>query len=82
MRAAEELGYRIPEDIRIMSMMDEWCAPFLTPSMSTVNYPREAVAREAVRNLHQMIQGEELHMQRIFVPYTISYRESTEGRKE
>lgn len=82
MRAVMELGYRIPDDIRIMSLMNDWPAPFLSPSLSTVNYPREAVAKEVVRNLHQMILGEQMHMQQLFVPYTISYRESTEGIAE
>jgi len=77
LRAIQKSGYRVPEDIKLVSLMDDWFASFVTPSISSIHYPLEQIAHEAVRLLCSQIRGDKLISQDVRIPFTFIPREST-----
>lgn len=57
-RAILESGKRIPEDVSIVGFDGINMTNFMYPSLTTVRQPGEKMAREAVRLLHEAIEGE------------------------
>ena len=56
--ALKEAGRRIPEDVGVVGFDDLRMAPFLTPPLTTVRAPTEAVGRSAAQQLFRMLAGE------------------------
>ena len=56
-RAAHELGLLIPDDIEIIGFNDISAASFLTPPLTTVRLPAEAIGETAVDLLIERIEG-------------------------
>jgi DNA-binding LacI/PurR family transcriptional regulator len=57
--ALQAMGRRVPEDVAVVGFDDVTFAPFLSPPLTTVRVPIEAVGREAVRQLVHVIRGEQ-----------------------
>ncbi|MBP8002243.1 MAG: LacI family DNA-binding transcriptional regulator [Chloroflexi bacterium] len=55
--ALKEAGLRIPHDIKVVGFDDSRMAPFLTPPLTTVRAPTEAVGRSAARQLFCLLEG-------------------------
>ncbi len=51
MRAFQEAGYRIPKDIGIVGFDDISMCQLLTPALTTVNVPKQALGQAAVERL-------------------------------
>lgn len=51
MRAIQELGYSIPEDISIIGCDNIEFSQYVNPPLTTISYPREELGQEAVRIL-------------------------------
>jgi LacI family transcriptional regulator len=54
LRAANNLGIRVPQDLSVVGFDDEESASMVTPALTTVRVPVEQMGRQAVRQL--MIQ--------------------------
>lgn len=58
MRAIKLAGRRIPEDVAVVGFDDVPFARYLSPALTTVRAPIEAVGREAVIQLVRLMKGE------------------------
>jgi LacI family transcriptional regulator len=59
-KALQENGYRIPEDISVVGFDDLYLSGFLTPSLTTVRAPTEEVGRIAAEQLLCLIDEQNL----------------------
>jgi len=57
MLALQEAGVRIPEDVSLVGFDDQTLSAFLTPQLTTVRAPTEAVGRVAGEHLFALLQG-------------------------
>lgn len=74
-QTAKGLGFRIPEDIKVVGFDDVRMASLLTPALTTVRQPVEDMARTAVETLQCMIEGEPYEGTRL-LPVELVIRES------
>ena len=58
-RALQEHGHKVPEDIPVVGFDDLRLSGFLTPSLTTVHAPTEDVGRLAAEQVFCAINGEE-----------------------
>jgi LacI family transcriptional regulator len=58
MRALKMTGCRIPEDVAVVGFDDVPFARYLSPALTTVRAPIEAVGREAIRQLTRLMNGQ------------------------
>lgn len=79
MRACLERGVRIPEDIAIVGFDDVPEGRFHTPSLTTVAPDLQALASSALDRLIRTVEGHSEGPERIFIPWTLRIRESTEA---
>ena len=77
MRAASDLGLRIPNDLSLISYDDIPQAKYLVPRLTTASKDAVRLGREAVRLLLERIQNPTLPRQRINIPAQFILREST-----
>lgn len=75
MRAMAEAGYRVPEDVGIVGFDDIEMAGYLTPPLTTVHVPTEAMGRLAVDLLLDGIGNPSMPLQ-IVVPTELKVRSS------
>lgn len=76
-RAAKEMGVRIPEDISIVSFGDVPFACMLNPPLTTIRQPFQQIGYEAVEMLLKKIHGERLARRHRILPTELIIREST-----
>jgi DNA-binding LacI/PurR family transcriptional regulator len=55
--ALKEAGIHIPEDVSVVGFDDSRLAPFLTPPLTTVRAPTDAVGRSAAQKLFCLLEG-------------------------
>ncbi len=81
MRAALELGWRVPQDIAIIGFDDIEEGGYSTPSLSTIAPDKASIAEHAVELLRRRMDASDLltSMDRI-VGHRLVVRESTVGR--
>lgn len=58
MRRLYELGYRVPDDISIISIDDVSVSSLITPGLTTMRVDREGMIREGLQMLEKMRRGE------------------------
>jgi LacI family transcriptional regulator len=75
-RAAKELGYRVPEDVSIIGFGDIPSAPMTDPSLTTVREPFQEMGYRAADMLLKMIQGKRLGAKHIVLPVELIIRKS------
>jgi LacI family transcriptional regulator len=75
MRAFAEAGVRVPEDVAIVSFDDIEVAAYMTPPLTTVHVPTEAMGRIAVDLLVDGIGTHDVPL-KITVPTELKVRES------
>lgn len=56
-RAAGELGINVPEQLSVVAVHETWVASYTRPPMTTVKMPLFELGREAVRLLHERLNG-------------------------
>jgi DNA-binding LacI/PurR family transcriptional regulator len=59
MRALKLAGRAVPDDVAVVGFDDVPFARYLSPALTTVRAPIEAVGREAVRQLTRLMNGEQ-----------------------
>jgi LacI family transcriptional regulator len=77
LRAAADLGLRVPADLSLVSYDDIPEAKYLVPRLTTVSKDAARLGREAVRLVLERIQDPGRPRQRIDVPAQFIIREST-----
>ena len=82
MRALDEAGYRVPEDVAVVGFDDIEEGAFATPSLTTISPATEEIGRLAVSLLLARIRGTRTGPpERIEPPFHLVIRESTVGRR-
>jgi len=76
-RAAADLGLRVPRDVSIVGYDDAAFASTLRPTLTTVRQSLTEKGRAAVAALDALIAGEEPEVMRAVVPTELVVREST-----
>ncbi|MDO4174993.1 MAG: LacI family DNA-binding transcriptional regulator [Eubacteriales bacterium] len=56
MRALQDHGYRIPQDISLIGFDDISFCTLCNPPMTTMHYPKEEVGIRAVKRIHEIIE--------------------------
>lgn len=79
LRAAHEAGVRVPEDISVTGFDDIGMAAFITPSLTTIRQPIEAMAEAALRKMLDQLEGKEVEAEQHFLQLApqLVVREST-----
>ncbi len=77
MKALQEHGLRIPEDVAIIGLDDVEMASFVTPTLSTVSIPRKSLGIEAVKLLVDKIGSNRNYAKRVDLPFDLKIRESS-----
>jgi DNA-binding LacI/PurR family transcriptional regulator len=55
--AAEELGFRVPEDISIVGADDVWMTRYCNPPLTTIRIPRDVLCVMAFQVLMKMLRS-------------------------
>jgi LacI family transcriptional regulator len=76
-RAAADLGLRIPADLSLVGFDDIPIAKYLVPRLTTVSKDAVGLGRAAARMLIERIQNPDLPRRTLTSPARIIYREST-----
>lgn len=76
-RAFEEAGLRVPEDISVVGFDDIKIAVHHNPSLTTVRQPLEKMGEIAARTLLKRIQGDEPWVPKILIEPEFVVRDST-----
>ena len=76
-RAIQEEGLRIPEDVSVVGFDDIPWAAFHTPSLTTVRQPLSRMGQMAAETLIRMIEHGAEHSSEIAIEPTLVVREST-----
>lgn len=77
-KACEEFGLKVPQDVAVMGNDDIFVASLLKPSLSTIHVPRGRMGIHAMKRLVELIEGEATPKNRIITLDTeIIPREST-----
>lgn len=80
MRAAAELGYRIPEDMAIVGFNDIRLAEIANPSLSSVRVHMQQLGIAAAQQLIAQIRNPEIGVQHTVVPTRLIVRNSCGAR--
>ena len=76
LKAAAELGIRIPEELGVVSLDNDVFAPFLTPSLTTIDEPFKEISLKAAELLFEKINGSS-ESKKIEISPSLTIREST-----
>lgn len=79
LRAASELGLRVPEDLAIVGFDDIALASLITPRLTTVRQDMHALGEAAAQGLARMIDDSEAAPARELVPTRLVVRASSGG---
>src|SRR5207302_6583580 len=77
MKAIQEAGLRIPEDISLVGFDDPISARYLSPALTTVHQPLEEMGQLAACKLVQWLRTQEEPPHRNVLPATLQVRDST-----
>jgi LacI family transcriptional regulator len=76
MRAAAELGVRLPADLAVIAFDDTEWAPFLAPPLTTVAHPTHALGRMAAEMLERRLVDPERPAAAVLLPPRLVVRQS------
>ncbi len=77
MRALEEMGKRVPEDVSVMGMDDLEIAEMVSPPLTTVHYPIKELVEKAMELLISQITSREFRSETIVLEPSLTVRAST-----
>ncbi len=77
MRAFQEAGYHVPQDISIIGFDDIPWAEFQYPSLTTVRQPLQHMGEIALQTLLERLEGRETYRREIAIQPELVVREST-----
>lgn len=76
MKAFQEIGVRIPEDVSIAGFDNIDTGLYVNPPLTTVNVPKEELGRMAVKILVDKIKHDRVYPLRVDIPYNLVIRDS------
>jgi DNA-binding LacI/PurR family transcriptional regulator len=76
-RALQQAGYRVPQDIAVAGYDDIPTAADFNPSLTTVNGSSRKVGQLGAKMLFKLIAGETLNSKEVIIPSNLIIREST-----
>lgn len=79
MKAALDLGYRIPDDIFFMGNNDTYLSKFMNPSLTTISQPKREMGKIAMELLIDIIGGKVQKKRKILLETNIIERESVKN---
>ncbi|MGH8208586.1 MAG: LacI family DNA-binding transcriptional regulator [Steroidobacteraceae bacterium] len=82
MAAARHLRLRCPEDFSLIGFDDIRYARYLSPALTTVGQPMQAIGRESVRLLVNILKGKQNSPASVTLPHTLIVRASTRSLSE
>jgi LacI family transcriptional regulator len=82
MRAAAQLGLRVPDDLSVIGFDNIAWGAMTHPTLTTMNIPKVQMGKEAAMRLLAVLEDAELMPSEIVVPVQLVERESTAPRKE
>ncbi len=77
LRAALEMGLRVPDDLSIVGFDDVEPASLVNPALTTVSQPLQEIGRLAVTVLFRQLAGETLDARRVELSTRLVVRAST-----
>ena len=80
-RAAHDLGLRIPEDVAIVGFDDIHFASLSVPALTTIRQRKEEIGEKACEALIDLIEGRRAEPPRVTLPVDLVVRESCGGGK-
>lgn len=78
MKALQEHGYRIPQDVQIIGFDDIYLSATSSPSLTTIHVQRTMIGRHAVMMLNDVINHSYLGTIKIRIGGSLAIRESTQ----
>jgi len=78
--ALVDAGYKVPEDVSVISFYDTHLATIYRPQLTTIHQPIYDIGAIAIRLLIKQINGEEKDHQHFCLPHTLVERSSTKDR--
>ncbi|MDX6505276.1 MAG: LacI family transcriptional regulator [Gaiellaceae bacterium] len=75
-KAIQEAGLRVPEDIAVTGFDDAEWAGQLTPTLTTVRQPAKEMGRAAIESVVAMVEDPALHPPSVLLPGELVVRES------
>ena len=76
MRAAQDSGKIVPEDISVCGFNDFWISEWMSPGITTIKQPMYDIGAVATRMLIKMCDKEETETKTLNVPYELVVRNS------
>lgn len=76
-RAAEDMGYGVPEDISVIGFGDTPLAPLIDPPLTTVRENFQEMGYQAADRLLKMIRGKRVGAKHVILPVELIVRKST-----
>lgn len=81
LRACAEAGARVPEDVAVAGFDDIAESRYSTPTLTTITPDMDLLVSHVLRLLTRRIDGYTGPGERVHVPWTLTVRESTRGRR-
>lgn len=72
-----ELGYRVPDDISLVSFNNISLSELSSPPLTSIDIGTYQIGYLTSKTLIQLVQGETVHQRRILVPHRLIVRESS-----
>lgn len=76
-RVLSERGRQVPQDVKLIGFDNIGISSLVTPALTTVGQPIEAIGRQAANSLIDIIEGQAPKQQNITLPVTLIERDST-----
>lgn len=76
MKALQEFGFRIPEDVAIIGFDNIPLCTYLSPNLTTINVPIKYMAYLAVQRLKNIIEGEKFYPVKLEINTNLILRKS------
>lgn len=76
LRAINDFGLKVPDDISVISIDDIDTAQFLSPMLTTIHVPMEEMGKLAAKMLIDRISGGHILPMKIHLPFYLAKRES------
>lgn len=82
LRAAHELGHRVPDDLAVVGYDDIELSRYSVPALTTIAQPKREMAREALNLLLRRIDEEKVGPQKRKMPVSLLVRQSCGGARQ
>jgi DNA-binding LacI/PurR family transcriptional regulator len=79
LRAAHELGLRVPGDLSVVGFDDIHMSRYTDPPLTTVGVVKEQLGRRAMARLLELVESPDQKIRREVVPVELVVRRSTSG---